>query len=324
VESALAPHVKLQRCSHCGARFSATLSPEPFGDCGRCGAPIRGTGRCAACAAATELPEREVVLAADGELRRAIAEGWRFVGSAGLSRYLDRVARDVARVIPHAPAEVAVHVTDEEQIASLALPSGTIVVSRGLVASLADEAELAFALGRGLSLAVVASDAVVGAGLRATASCGSDDPWLRAAEDLLRFGHGDEREHAADAGGLAVLAALGYDRGAARRWLARLEGRARGGDPLLAVTSVAQPSTRDRLARLRALEVARSEAPRAGRSNREVFRRAAGHTVLTYELCPVTLELAPQAGPRPRSRIGRWVVLAALLALAALVLLLRL
>jgi len=316
------------RCARCGTRWTDASPPLRVADCTRCGAAVVGAEpsqpHCAACGGKQTEPdglERELVLAAAGELRRAIAAGWRFVGCDGLSRYLDRVCRDVARVVPSAPAATAVHVTDEERVESLALPSGTIVLSRGLLGSLADEAELAFALGRELTHATSGADAVIGAGLRATAKGAFDDPWLRAAEELVRLGWGEEREHAADAGGLAVLLALGYEPGSARRWLTRLEERAARGDAALAVRAVAHPATAARLQRLRSLESARGEDCGPGRKNREVFRRAAGHSVLAYELRPVVLE--PASHEPARSRPIGWIVLAVAALLSVLLLLLR-
>jgi predicted Zn-dependent protease len=284
---------------------------------------------CAACAAVdVDVPAEDprLIAAAEAEVRQALGGVWNFAGSETLATYLDRVCRDTARAIPGAPDDPRVVVVDTDEWKTFALPSGIVLIGRGTLASLADEAELAFVLGHELAHVAVgdAGTGLLRAGLRTMARGRREDSgrcWIRAVEDRLKLGYGDEREYAADGLAVDALVALDYDVASIGACLSRFGERVECGDPAVAESALAHPPFDSRLhaadKRL-ADAVVRQDAPRI---NREIFRRAAGHTVLTQELVPV--ELAHGAEEKPNRGLGSgWVIALVLASLTALVALL--
>jgi hypothetical protein len=325
--------VSLIRCTSCGSRWDGASPPRRIRDCEQCGPAVFPEGEdgrlCGACAEAeVDVPAQDarLIVAAEVEVRRALADVWRFARSETLATYLDRVCRDTARAIPGAPDEPRVVVVDTDEWRTFALPSGVVLIGRGTLAALADEAELAFVLGHELAH-VALGDAGTGllrAGLRTMARGRREDSgrcWLRGVEERLKLGYGDEREFAADGLAVDALVALDYDVMSIGTCLSRFGERVACGDPAVAESALAHPPFDSRLhaADLRLAEAAvRQSAPRI---NREIFRRAAGHTVLTRELVPAALAhgAAEQPARKPRSR---WLLAFAFAALAALIALL--
>ncbi|HXV75499.1 MAG TPA: M48 family metalloprotease, partial [Candidatus Polarisedimenticolaceae bacterium] len=257
---------------------------------------------------------------------------WRFVGAPTLTAYLDRLTRQLEPPSGRQPSGVRVEVFDQPRVWTLALPSGTVLLSRGALESVEDEAELVFVLAHELSHSAEpgAARRLARLGLREVAageSDGSPGVWARAAVDLIRVGHGRELEFAADAAGFAAAARLGYDLGAVRRYLDRLGTRQETGDAAVAELVLAHPPVASRLRRLDAFVANRPpERRRVTRTNREVFRRVAGVQVLATRLAPVEglgeRRTARQSVPERANERGvrPWLVLAALLvALAAIV-----
>lgn len=315
----------LHRCARCGARWAGGPRAQRFVDCERCGEILgadEGGALCLGClGGGSDLdPERRLVEAAEAEARRALAVGWSFVRSATLATYLDRVCRDVARSIPGAHESPRVVLVGEDRVLTFSLPSGIVFVSRGAIASLADEAELAFLFGHELAHSVGghAGSALVRAGLRALGSRRGESGrsgWLCAVEELVTLGYGDEREHAADGAAIEAVVALGYDVDSVRRGLTRLEERVQRGETAVAESAFAHPPVPARLRHLERRMTQLGELPSAWRSNREVFRRAAGHSVLSFDLYPARLvESGPGEAPG-RARLF-WLLAAAALAAA--------
>ncbi len=326
--------VPLRRCFRCGHRSTWEETPRRVLACSDCGLPFLAgplaLERCPACAAETRAPEQpdeELVQAAEAEVRAALAARWRFVGSRRVSDYLGRVLRGVASAIDGAPASGHVLLVDEPAWHTLALPSGTVILSVAFLAALEDEAELAFVLGHELAH-VAAGDsaaALVRFGLHEveTESSGAvEAAWARAAVDLVRLGFGDLSEYRADATSAAALAAVGYDLESARRLFERLGSRTDAGRVEIADLALAHPPPWHRLRRLAGW--AGPPRPAAGilRIDREVFRRAAGPSVLAAELVPQQPFDAPQpAATSPGgARRGRLILALASLAAAAVLL----
>ena len=199
----------LRRCRRCGTRVAdGTPTPHLVFTCEACGLPFlaetilpHGEQRCAPCTLGLvppELPDREVAAAAENEVRAALATRWRFVTSSTAQPYLDRIARQVAGRIAGGPASPRVVLIDTPEHRTLALPSGTLLVSTGLLAVLEDEAELSFVLGHEIAHAASGEAAVrlVRLGFQATArerSASDGLCWSDAAIDLARQAEFEKR-----------------------------------------------------------------------------------------------------------------------------------
>jgi hypothetical protein len=331
----------LRRCSRCGTRVAdGAPAPSLVFTCEGCGLPFlsgsilaHGERRCAPCHAGLvppELPDRDVARAAENEVRAALATRWHFVTSAAAQGYLDRIARQIAARIEGAPASPRVVLVETPKHRTLALPSGTLLVSTGLLTFLEDEAELAFVLGHEIAHAASGEAAVrlVRLGFQATVRerAASDGlSWSDAAVDLARLGYGRIRERDADLCAISAMLALEYEPLSACRYLQRLHAAIARGDDAVAETDVAHPTPFDRLRRIERVLGARpcssSEVPRV---NREVFRRALTPATLASALVRTELD-APHATPaihsartegKPsRLRMALWV--GALVATAA-------
>jgi len=336
----------LRRCGRCGTRVaSGTPAPSLVFTCEGCGLPFlaeailpHGEHRCAPCTLGLippELPDRDVAAAAENEVRAALATRWRFVTSSTAQPYLDRIARQVAARIFGAPESPRVVLVETAEHRALALPSGTLLFSTGLLAFIEDEAELAFVLGHEIAHAASGEAAVrlVRLGFEATArERGVADGlcWSDAAVDLVRLGYGRRRERDADACALGAMLDLEYEPQSACRYLQRLHAAIRRGDNAVAETEVAHPTPFDRMRRIeRALCARVGVTTDVARVNREVFRRALSPAALAASLVRTELD-APQPLPwgmtarlekRPgvlsaRLIVGVAIAVAALLALA--------
>lgn len=339
--------VQVRRCLRCGTRSTESPERELVFSCEGCGLPFstreilpHASQLCPACKdgePATDLPDPRVVAATEAEVRSALAERWRFVSSPSVAAYLDRVTRQVARRVDGAPEESHVVLADDPTLRTLALPSGTLLVSVGTLAFLEDEAELVFVIGHELAHSASGDAAVrlVRLGFGAVVR-GREAPalaaWASAAMDLVRLGYGRKRERDADARALEAMLALEYDPESAVRYLRRLQTAVEAGDPLVAESAVAHPPALDRIRRIERALWGRIHDGRILRVNREVFRRAAGREALAAGLVPTELPVprgSSGAGPgagegdagtgATRRRRLAWVVAAgvALLALAA-------
>jgi predicted Zn-dependent protease len=275
---------------------------------------------CEDCAAGRfEIEGSDLAAATEAEVRSALAESWSFVGAPRTSAYLEYVAREVARGIDNAPLNARVFLFRERRLRSLALPSGVVLLSEGVLDALEDEAELAFVLAHDLAHAATSDTArpLVGLGLRALAEGSGDgsSAWVRATLDLIRLGHGDGREHDADARAVRAMASCGYDPSSAMRYLRRVGDRCAAGDEPFAEMALAHPPAAARLQRLESQWTRPGEV--AERVNREVFRRMAGQRALAEELVPVQpFDTAESGAERGRSRTLRFV--GAALAVASL------
>jgi predicted Zn-dependent protease len=303
--------------------------------CESCGLPFvaheilpHAGQRCPDCRAGSipvELPDAAIAAAAESEIRSALSGRWRLVTSPPLVSYLDRIARQVAQKIERAPQGARVVLVDEPGLKTLALPSGTLLLSLDTIAFLEDEAELAFVIGHELAHAASEDAAVqlVRMGFRAVSRGGAaPDPeaWAGAALDLVRLGYGRRRERDADLRALEAVLSIGYDPRSVVRYLGRLRSQVERGHPSVAELASAHPPPEDRSRRIEKALFGRVRDEGVLRVNREVFRRAAGHEVLAGSMLQASFgEAGPRARPAARRR-RRWpwiVLAAAALAVAA-------
>ena len=296
VEIALFGGAVFRRCTRCGSRrVAATPAAEPlptlldgFSSLPRLDGeelvepmaegPMGGP-----------LPESGLAEASETEIRHALAGSWRFVAGPRSAEYLDRLARSTARTLEDCPEGCCVLLVDDPVVRRLALPSGRLLFSVGALRAIEDEAELVFVLGHELAH-VASGDAarrLVALGMVELArgeGGGDSAAWLRTADDMLGLGYGLESEHRADLQGVRAVLALGYDPESVIRYLERL-GRAVDDDDLrVAETTLAHPLPADRLRRVQKSWGVHVRDPGASRVNRDVFRRAVGHSALVAEL----------------------------------------
>jgi peptidase M48-like protein len=296
----------LRRCLRCGTRVAIGGSAgHVVFTCESCGLPFLADAllphaehRCEECAEGRvppDLPDIDIAAAAENEVRTALASRWRFVTSSVAQPYLDRIARLVAARIESAPPAVRVVVVAAAEHRTLALPSGALLVSTGLLEFLEDEAELAFALGHEIAHAGSGEVAVrlVRLGFRATArERGASDglTWTDAAVDLVRLGYGRKRERDADARAIEALLGLEYDPHSAIRYLERLHAASERSEPSVAETIVAHAAPRDRIRRIERALYGRVGGHDGTRVNREPFRRAVGRGALKGSLVDTELD----------------------------------
>jgi len=330
VPSPLAPSDPLRRCARCGTRYIAGQGATRLVfECSECGLSFssdellpRSAHRCPDCRGGklpADLPDRRLAAAIEREMRAALEAQWRFVGTRSLTGYLDGLARQVAARIEGAPSAVRVVLFEDPGLRTLALPSGTLLLSLGTLLFLEDEAELVFVLAHELTHAACADAAtrLVRLGFDVLVREGGETGeagWSRAANDLVALGYGRNRERDADSRGLEAVLALGYDPEAVLRYLGRLRSLVDRGDPRVAEIFVAHPAPAERAQRAGKMLFDRTY-PATGRVNREVFRRAAGHGVLATRLERVRGfgEAAPTHDTRTRGRRIRvlaWVAAA--------------
>lgn len=317
VVTASLPGRPLRRCVRCDTVHTIDDPVESLRRCCRCGLPflateVPGTGEeaCPVCRdapAGDALRDPDVVRATEGEVRAALQTEWRFVGSTALSAYLDRLTRQLRPCVSGRVSSARVEVFEDDRWWTLALPSGTILLSTGTLKGLEDEAELVFVLAHELfhAAAIETEAHLARMGLQAVSrSDGVSSPiaWSQAAHDIVRFGYGTEREREADENAFRVVIETGYDPAAVRRYLRRLDAMVSAGDTRVADLALAHPLPGARLRRLeRFVSRVPAGGPTAKRTNREVFRRAVGGGAPGSSLRRVD-GLRDLAGPAPRSR----------------------
>jgi hypothetical protein len=332
VSTSLFDEAPLGRCARCGTRFESRGQGRLIFTCAGCGLPFRADAllphseqQCFDCRSGNvpaDLPGEELAAATEREVRLALESKWRLLGSPSSSVYLDRLVRQLSRRIEGAPARCRVVLFDDEAMKTLALPSGTILISLGTIAELEDEAELAFVIGHELAHAASGDAAVrlVRLGFRAVSrgkTARDHAAWAGAAIDLVKLGYGRRRERDADARSMEALLALGYDPGAALRYLRRLESSMVRREAGIRELSLAHPPPHYRVRRLEKLLFGRVGSGDGRVLNREVFQRALGYPAVAEGLVP----LAGLGDPAESGRTGSgrfagrlWIALAALLA----------
>lgn len=322
VEAKVLGQVRIRRCARCGARATVDESPpRMMFSCDGCGQPFlesrilpHGSQRCPSCMEAQApavQPDPDAAAASESETRTALDAEWRFVSCRALSPYLDGIVARLASTMEGLPTGECVALLDDPRLRTLALPSGTVIISIGMLQFLEDEAELAFVLGH--ELAHIASGAVasrmVRGGLAAVANEDrlEENGWGDAATDLIRLGYGRRREQEADARALDAILSLQYDPESAIRFLGRLRVAAESSVPEVAETYVAHPAPSYRVRKLERSLYGRVERDHVLRVNREVFRRAI-RAASTGQLTETKLSGGKTAESAPRWSVSPWLI----------------
>lgn len=337
VRAAFLPGAELWRCSHCGARFGGRGGEERLLlTCSRCELPYLATGggapdSCPDCLAGRvpdDLPHAALAAATEEELLSALEAHWGFVTSEASAVYLDTLLRRVARQIDGAPRDCRVVLFEETALKTLALPSGTILLSQETLEDLDDEAQLVFVLAHELVHAARhARERLIRIGLRTVARDEAPreiEDWAEMCEDIVRLGFGRRREAEADARALEAVLALGYDPDSVIRYFRHLEVLAGRADERALGLLLAHATPGERIRRADAALRGRVDSGTARLVNREVLRRATrrhASAVTRASLAGLLAEPAngadPAAQERPRSLLP-WAA-AAVAVLAALV-----
>lgn len=244
-----------------------------------------------------EMPDAAFASAIEREVRRAITRVWDFVHAPALDTYLEAVAQRVAPSVGRDPHDVRIVLIDDWNARTLALPSGTVLLSLGMLASLRDEAELVFVLGHELAHASSRELALrlVRSGLfAATREVGpsGERAWSDAVLDLVRLGYGKKREREADDAAVDLVCTLGYDVRSVLRFLHRVDVRVARGESEIGelATAHARPEERAHRVEERLRDRAPGGAERHARTNREVFRRVCARDALARDLRPCLLD----------------------------------
>ena len=190
-------------------------------------------------------------LALGKQAHQQTLQQYRTYNDAALAQYVDSVGQRLAAQSHRADLQYTFTVLDSDEINAFALPAGYIYITRGLLAYLNSEAELAAVLGHeighvtarhGVRQASSAQAANIGGGMLAVffpqlRSTGMSQSIGLLSKAMLS-GYGREHELEADRLGASYIGATGYDSGAMfdvirvlknqelfDRKLARAEGR---------------------------------------------------------------------------------------------------
>jgi beta-barrel assembly-enhancing protease len=226
--------------------------------------------------------EREIGLG----IAAIVAGRYPILDDAELTRYVTLVGRTVAEQSTRAgEIEFVFGVLDTDEVNAFAAPGGYILVTRGALAAMESEAELAAVLAHEIAhvdekqvLNEIRRSNVFGA-VRSEANLTGPilDQIAGAGAGLLFTGLSRGDELAADSIGLIYTAATGYRADALVGFLARLQQAdttAAGGR--LAELRSTHPALADRIAALRRQAAATGTGAGAGVEARERFRRRVG------------------------------------------------
>lgn len=123
-----------------------------------------------------------------------------------LTAYVNAIGQKLLRAVPRRPFEYQFMIVDQVEPNAFALPGGFVYLSRGLLALVNNEDELACVIGHEISHVAArhaAAQQAIGRGQPALLN-----PWVRAGR---MASYGRDLERSADKGGQILCAAAGYD-----------------------------------------------------------------------------------------------------------------
>jgi predicted Zn-dependent protease len=219
----------------------------------------------------SEAQEIEIGRKADPEIQKRYG----VVDDPALQAYVASVGRRVTEVPGVRPYPYRFLVLDSPEVNAFAVPGGYVYVTRGMLAALASEAELAGVLGheighvsnrdgarqltKGIGLQVLTMGlAIISPGGRENA--GAWAQVMSQLSTLILLGYSREAELEADAAAVSYLHGAGYDPQAAPRFLRRLRQRERLGGVTYPGILATHPDSATRIARADTL----AALPRSG------------------------------------------------------------
>jgi predicted Zn-dependent protease len=214
----------------------------------------------------------------------AATNRWPYYDKPELNKYVTMVGLAVATASPTPDSNWVFGVLDTPELGAYSGPNGYIMVTRGAIAAMQDEAELAGVLAHEIAH-VLNHDGLeaVKQGRRTEAiakGLSAADQRVAAFNQLsnnliektLTSGYSQGQETNADSRAVQLLMASGYDPNGLTRFLKRLEER-KGGSAKLFST---HPGTADRIARVSS----QAAGAKAGATNKERFAKAAAEAKL--------------------------------------------
>jgi predicted Zn-dependent protease len=223
------------------------------------------------------------------QLGRAVAiaatNRWPLYDNANVSKYVTLVGMSVASVSSNPTWEWTFGVLDTPEVGAYSGPSGFIMITRGALSAMQDESELAGVLAHEIGhcvnhdgLSALKASKLVGAGVEA-GTAQIKDPVLAGfaknsdvlSKIVLNVGWNQGQETNADAKGVQLLAAAGYDPNGLTRFLKRMQERGIGNGKAFGT----HPGLSDRIAHTSSLA-----GNRPGATNKERFAKATAEAKL--------------------------------------------
>lgn len=183
-----------------------------------------------------------------------------------LSQYVTKVGKDLVEHSGRKDIPYYFAVLDSPEINAFALPGGYVYVTRGILAELNSEAELAFVLGheishvaakhgsqrisqsKGIGVAMIAATLIFGA-----EEVNQYDDILSQITNLAVLGYGRESENEADRLGAIYALNAGYDIQEGSKFLHTLLGEEKKDPNFLEVLHRSHPPTKERIDHIRDL-----------------------------------------------------------------------
>jgi predicted Zn-dependent protease len=225
----------------------------------------------------------------EDEMGRTVAiaatNRWPLYDNPELTKYVTLVGLTLASVSARPDGNWVFGVLDTPQVGAYSGPNGYIMVTRGALAIMEDESELAGVLAHEMAhsinrhgMEVVKKARFAEAGIEAGSVASKEVALFNKALDfavktILDVGWNQGQETQADSEAVRLLRDAGYDPGGLPRFLARMQqkGGAGGARPL-----GTHPGTADRIARTNS----QIGAARGGATNRERFAKFAAQAKL--------------------------------------------